>query len=400
MTLISNRMAAIKPSPTLAVAAKAAELKAQGRDIIDFGLGEPDFDTPEFIKEGAFQALKEGKTKYTPVSGTLALRKAIASKFERENGLTYTPDQIMVSTGAKQVLFNAFLATLNGGDEVIIPAPYWVSYPDMVAIAGGTSVIVECPLEQHLKLTPQALERAITSKTKWLILNSPSNPTGMVYSGQDLEALASVLRNHPHVHIMSDDIYEHLVFDNFKFATLAQVAPDLKERILIINGVSKSYAMTGWRLGYGAGPQLLIKTMTILQSQSTSNASSISQEAARTALEGSQEFLKEWVKVFEDRRNQALEILNETPGLECLKPMGAFYLYPLCSSLIGKKPPAGVTLKNDTDLAAYLLDAAGVAVVPGEAFGLSPSFRISYALATPLLLEGCKRISDAIKQLL
>lgn len=399
MTLISTRMATIKPSPTLAVAAKAAELKAQGRDIIDFGVGEPDFDTPEFIKEGARQALKEGRTKYTPVPGTLALRKAIASKFEKENELTYTPEQIMVSTGAKQVLFNAFLATLNPGDEVIIPAPYWVSYPDMVAIAGGTPVIVPCPLQDQLKLTPSALEQAITSKTKWLILNSPSNPTGMVYTKEELEGLAEVLRKHPQVYIMNDDIYEHLVFDGFKFTTLAQVATDLKEKILIINGLSKSYAMTGWRLGYGAGSQPLIKAMTILQSQSTSNASSISQEAARIALEGSQDFLKEWVKVFEDRRDQALKILEEIPGLECLRPLGAFYLYPFCPNLIGKVTPEGASLKNDTDLANYLLEAAGVAVVPGEAFGSSPSFRISYALSTPLLLEGCNRISKAIQKL-
>jgi aspartate aminotransferase len=292
MPLISDRMTSIKPSPTLAVAARAAELKAQGHDIIDFGVGEPDFDTPQFIKNGAMQALEQGKTKYTPVPGTLALRKAIAEKFKCENDLIYSPDQIIVGTGAKQVLFNAFLATLNPDDEVIIPAPYWVSYPDMVALAEGKPVIVPCGPENHLKLTPEALRGAITPKTKWVILNSPNNPTGMAYTQPELEALALVLRQNPHVHILSDDIYEHLVFDTFKFTTLAQVAPDLKERVLTVNGVSKSYAMTGWRLGYGAGPVPLIKAMTILQSQSTSNASSISQEAARVALEGPQEFLR------------------------------------------------------------------------------------------------------------
>ncbi len=399
MPLISRRMAYIKPSPTLAVTARAKELKDLGHDVIDFGTGEPDFDTPQFIKDAAIRALEQGKTKYTSVGGILPLRKAIVEKFRRDNGIDYTPEQIIVGVGAKQVIFNAFLASLDPGDEVIIPAPYWVSYPDMAVLAEGVPVIVTCTLENHLKLTPQELEKAITPKTKWLVLNSPSNPTGMAYSRQELEALAAVLRRHPHVHVLSDDIYEHLVYDGFQFVTLAHVAPDLKERILTVNGVSKSYSMTGWRIGYGAGPNALIKAMTMVQSQSTSNPSSISQEAALAALEGPQEFMQEWVKTFAARRDQALQILNDTPGLSCLTPQGAFYLYPSGARLMGKITPSGTHLTNDTELAAYLLDTAGVAVVPGVAFGLSPYFRISYATTTPVLLEGCRRISDAIRGL-
>ncbi len=396
MTLISHRMSRIKPSPTLAISARAADLKALGQDVISLGAGEPDFDTPDFIKEAAIFALSEGKTKYTAVEGTLALRKAIAKKFKRENEIEYTPDQIVVGTGAKQVIFNAFLTSLNPGDEVIIPAPYWVSYPDMVEVAEGVPVIARCTVESQLKLTPENLAEAITPKTKWLILNSPNNPTGMVYTRAELEALAEVVRRTRHLYVLSDDIYEHLVYDGFPFTTLAQVAPDLKERILTVNGLSKTYAMTGWRVGYGAGPQVLIEAMITLQSQSTSHATSISQEAAVTALEGPQDFIKEWVKIYTERRDKALEILNKTPGLICLKPQGAFYLYPSCAGLMGKKTSLETIIESDMDLANYLLESAGVAVVPGTAFGLSPYFRISYATETDVLLEACHRISQAI----
>lgn len=396
MGLLSHRMARIKPSPTLAVSARAAELKAQGQDVIGLGAGEPDFDTPDHIKEGAVQALAKGKTKYTAVEGILPLRQAIVDKFKKENNIEYTPDQVVVGAGAKQILFNALLASLNAGDEVIIPAPYWVSYPDMVEVAEGVPVIVRCAPENHLKLTPEDLAEAITPKTKWLILNSPNNPTGMAYSRKELEALAAVIRKAPHLYVLSDDIYESLVFDGFTFATLAQIAPDLKERILTVNGVSKTYAMTGWRVGYGAGPRLLVEAMVTLQSQSTSNAASLSQEAALVALKGPQEFIKKWVKVYEERRDKAFKIFNETPGLLCFKPQGAFYLYPSCVGLMGKHTPEGKLISSDTDLATYLLESVGVAVVPGVAFGLSPYFRISYATETQLLIKACQRISQAI----
>lgn len=399
MGLLSHRMARVKPSPTLAISARAAELKALGQDVIGLGAGEPDFDTPEHIKEGAIQALIHGKTKYTPVEGILPLRQAIIEKFKRDNDIAYTPDEIVVGAGAKQILFNALLATLNPGDEVIIPAPYWVSYPDMVEIAEGVPVVVQCSLENHLKLTPENLKEAITPKTKWLILNSPNNPTGMAYTRQELEALADVMRQAPHLYVLSDDIYERLVFDGFQFATLAQVAPDLKDRILTVNGVSKTYAMTGWRIGYGAGPRDLIEAMATLQSQSTSNASSLSQEASFVALQGSQEFIQKWVEVYQERRDKVLDILNETPGLFCLKPQGAFYLYPSCIKLMGKHTPDGKLISSDADLATYFLDSVGVAVVPGVAFGLSPYFRISYATETELLLKACTRISQAVSLL-
>ncbi|OJW50311.1 MAG: aspartate aminotransferase [Alphaproteobacteria bacterium 41-28] len=396
MALISHRMSRIKPSPTLAVSARAAELKALGQDVISLGAGEPDFDTPDPIKKAAIKALSEGKTKYTAVEGILALRKAIAKKFKEENEIEYTPDQIIVGAGAKQVIFNALLATLNPRDEVIIPAPYWVSYPDMVEVGEGTPVIVRCSAESQLKLTPENLAEAITPKTKWLILNSPNNPSGMAYTRKELEALAEVIRRTPHLYVLSDDIYEHLVYDEFDFTTLAQVAPDLKERILTVNGLSKTYAMTGWRIGFGAGPRVLIEAMTTLQSQSTSHVTSITQEAAVVALEGSQDFIEEWVKIYTHRRDKALEILNKIPGLTCLKPQGAFYLYPSCVSLMGKKTPLKTIIGSDIDLANYLLESAGVAVVPGAAFGLSPYFRISYATDTDVLLEACHRISQAI----
>ena len=396
MDFISHRMARVKPSPTMAVMSRAAELKTLGQDIISLGAGEPDFDTPEHIKDAAIEALSKGKTKYTLVPGTRALRLAIAKKFKRENGIDYEPDQIIVSAGAKHVIFNALLATLNPGDEVIIPAPYWVSYPDMVELGEGTPVIVRSTPEKGLKLTPADLEEAITPKTKWLILNSPNNPSGMAYTRTELEALAAVLKNHPHVHVLSDDIYEHLVYDGFEFSTLAQVAPDLKDRILTVNGVSKSYAMTGWRIGYGAGPQPLISAMIKLQSQSTSSPTSICQEAATAALKGPQDFLEEWKKVYIERRDKALSILNKTPGVSCIKPQGGFYLYSSCVSLMGKQTPLGSILTSDTDFANYLLESAGVAVVPGAAFGLCPYFRISYATETNLLIEACHRISQAV----
>lgn len=396
MKIISDRMSRIKPSPTLTITARVAELKALGRDVIGLGAGEPDFDTPDFVKESALKALSQGKTKYTAVEGILPLRKAIAEKFKGENNIEYTPDQIIVSAGAKQVIFNAFLASLNLGDEVIIPAPYWVSYPDMVELAEGVPIIVRCAPENNLKLTPEALKQAITPKTKWLILNSPNNPSGMAYTRAELEAFADLIRPISHLYVLSDDIYEHLVYDGFQFTTLAQVAPDLKERVLTVNGVSKSYAMTGWRLGYGAGPQTLIDAMAILQSQSTSNAASLSQEASLAALKGTQDFMAEWIKVYTERRDKALKILNTVKGLICLKPQGAFYLYPFCAALMGKKTPSGTLISSDTDLTTYLLDAAGVAVVPGAAFGLSPYFRISIATDTSLLLEACHRISQAI----
>ena len=399
MPLLASRLQRIQPSPTLALNARAAALKAEGVDVINLAAGEPDFETPTWVQQAAVQSMEQGMTKYTAVDGIPTLKKAIQQKFVRDNHLEYDLDQIVVSTGGKQVLFNALMATIDDGDEVIIPAPYWVSYPDMVAFAEGTPIIVPCSPDDFFKLTPHALEAAITSHTKWLVLNSPNNPTGMAYTASELEALAAVLRKHPHVYILSDDIYEHLVYDGFKFATLAQISPDLHSRILTVNGVSKSYAMTGWRIGYGVGPQALIKAMAMLQSQSTSNASSVSQEAARAALEGPQDFMTEWRSVFMDRRDQALRLLNAIPGLSCLQPQGAFYLYPSCEGLLGKKTPSGDLLKNDADVSAFLLDTAGVAVVPGIAFGLSPYFRLSYAINTQLLREGCHRIAQAIDQL-
>lgn len=400
MAFLSRRLLRVKPSPTLTASARAMEMRALGHDIISLAAGEPDFDTPQHIKDAAVKALSQGKTKYTAVEGTDALRKAIKKKFLSENQLEYQTDEIIVGTGAKQVVFNAFLATLNAGDEVIIPAPFWVSYPDMVELAEGVPIFVRGTLENNLKLTPAALGESITPKTKWLLLNSPNNPSGMVYSKVELEALADVLRRYPQVHILSDDIYEHLIYDkNVEFHTLAAVAPDLKERILTVNGVSKTYAMTGWRIGYGAGPRPLIKAMAMLQSQSTSNPNSLAQEATIIALEGSQEFLSEWKRIYKERRDKCLEILNAVPGITCLKPEGAFYIYISCISLMGKQTPEGNTIMNDIDLATYLLESAGVAVVAGAAFGLSPYFRISYALNTDLLLEACHRISQAIQLL-
>ena len=392
MAFLSDTLARVKPSPTIAVTTKAAELKAQGRDIIGLGAGEPDFDTPENIRNAAKAAIDAGKTRYTPVDGIPELKKAICAKFLRENGLTYHPNQVSVGTGGKQILYNALMATCNPGDEVIIPAPYWVSYPDMVLLAGGTPVPVVAGLETQFKLTPAQLEAAITPKTKWFIFNSPSNPTGAGYTADELRGLTDVLMKHPHVWIMSDDMYEHLVFDDFKFVTPAQIEPGLYERTLTCNGVSKSYAMTGWRIGYAAGPVALIKAMATIQSQSTSNPSSVSQYAALEALNGPQDFLAPNRKLFQRRRDLVVSMLNQAKGVTCPNPEGAFYVYPDISGCIGKTSGAGAHIGNDEDFATALLEETGVAVVFGAAFGLSPNFRVSYATSETILAEACRRI--------
>jgi aspartate aminotransferase len=395
MSIVADRLQRVKPSPTIAVSMKAAELKAAGKDVIGLGAGEPDFDTPQNIKDAAKRAIDAGDTKYTAVDGTPALKKAIVAKFERENGLKYAANQITVGTGGKQVLYNALMATVNPGDEVIVPAPYWVSYPDMVILAEGTPVEVACSENQNFKLTPEALEAAITPKTKWVILNSPSNPTGAAYSAAELKALADVLLRHPQVWIMTDDMYEHLLFDDCKFATIAQVEPKLYDRTLTVNGVSKAYCMTGWRIGYAGGPAPLIKAMQAIQSQSTSNPSSISQAAATEALNGPNGFIAEHNKAFVERRNMVVAMLNEAKGLRCPMPDGAFYVFPSCAGTIGKKTPDGKTIQTDTDFVTYLLESVGVAVVQGSAFGLAPYFRISYATSSEVLREACTRIQKA-----
>ncbi|KZB51768.1 aspartate transaminase [Thalassospira xiamenensis] len=395
MAFIADRLSRIKPSPTIAVTTKAAELKAAGVDVIGLGAGEPDFDTPDNIKDAAKAALDAGKTKYTPVAGTPELRKAIVAKFKRENDLEYTIDEITVGCGGKQTLFNALFATLNPGDEVIIPAPYWVSYPDMTLMAEGVPVVVECHEENDFKITAAELEAAITPKTKWVVLNSPSNPTGAAYSRAELRAIADVLLKHENVWVMSDDMYEHLVYDGFEFTTIAQIEPKLKSRTLTCNGVSKSYAMTGWRLGYAAGPVELIKAINKVQSQSSTHTSSISQAASVEALNGPQDFLKERAEVFKERRDLVVKAMNECEGLTCKKPEGAFYVYPSCAGTIGKKTPDGKVIETDTDFVTYLLEAEGVAAVQGSAFGLAPYFRISYATSTEALTEACARIKRA-----
>ncbi len=397
--LLSKRVQNIKPSPTMSLSAKAGALKAAGRDIIDLGVGEPDFDTPAHIRDAAKKAMDDGQTRYTPVNGTVALRKAVCDKFKRENNLDYGPDEITVGTGGKQILYNAFMATLDKGDEVVIPAPYWVSYPDMVEMADGTPVFVECAEAENFKLTPEALEAAITDKTKWVILNSPSNPTGAAYTRAEMKALTDVLLKHPHVHVMTDDIYEHLTYDGFDFVTSAEVEPKLKDRTLTVNGVSKAYAMTGWRIGYAAGPKELIGAMNKIQSQSTSNPSSVSQAAALAALSGDQEFLKDWRKTFQQRRDLVLDRLGKIDGIDCIKPEGAFYVYASCKGVIGKTTPSGKEIKTDQDFAEYLLEEKGVSVVHGEAFGLSPYFRISYALSQEDLTKACDRIREAVEEL-
>lgn len=392
MSILANRLSAIKPSPTIAVTQKAADLKAAGRDVIGLGAGEPDFDTPDHIKAAAKAAIDRGETKYTAVAGTLALRKAICAKFKRENNLDYTPEQVTVGCGGKQVIYNAIMATVNEGDEVIIPAPYWVSYPDITLLAGGTPVFVECTEANGFKLTPADLEKAITDKTKWLVLNSPSNPTGAAYSAADLKALAEVLVKYPHVWVMTDDMYEHLVYDGFQFATIVEVEPKLYDRTLTMNGVSKSFAMTGWRVGYAAGPLPVIKAMNVIQSQSSTHTSSVSQAAAAAALNEPMDFFADWRKAFQARRDLVVKMLNDAPGLTCLTPEGAFYVYPSCAGLIGKSTPEGKKIESDSDFATYLLESEGVAVVQGVAFGLSPYFRISYATSEAVLTEACTRI--------
>jgi aspartate aminotransferase len=392
MAFLSDKLARVKPSPTIAVSALAAELKAAGRDVIALGAGEPDFDTPEHIKAAARAAIDAGRTKYTAVDGIAELKEAVCEKFRRDNGLSCTPAQVSVGSGGKQVLYNALMATLNEGDEVIIPAPYWVSYPDMVRLAGGVPVVVPAGPEAGFRLTPARLEAAITPRTRWLILNSPANPTGAGYSRTELKALTDVLMRHPHVLVLSDDIYEHLVFDGFEFCTPAEVEPGLKERTLTVNGVSKAYAMTGWRIGYGAGPEELIAAMRKIQSQSTSNPCSISQWAAVAALTGPQDFLGEWRAVFRRRRDLVVEALKAAPGLDCPVPQGAFYVYPSIAGCIGRTSPGGTVISDDEAFARALLEEEGVAVVFGAAFGLSPHIRVSYATSDEALEEACARI--------
>ena len=392
---VATRLSRVKPSPTLVVTAKAAELKAAGKNVIGLGAGEPDFDTPDHIKDAAIAAIKGGDTKYTAVGGTPALKKAISEKFKRENGLTYAPNQIVVGNGGKQVIFNALLATVNEGDEVIIPAPYWVSYPDMVLFAEGTPVVVPAREEDGFKLSAQTLEKAITPKTKWIILNSPSNPTGAAYTEAELRAVADVLLRHPHVWIMTNDIYEHLNYDGFKFFTIAQIEPKLYERTLTVNGVSKAYSMTGCRIGYAGGPKELIAAMSDIQSHSTSNACSISQAASVAALSGPQEFLADWRKSFVARRNLVVDALNKIDGISCLKPEGAFYVFPSIKGLLGRKTPAGKTIASCNDFCDYLLEEALVAAVAGSAFGMGGYFRISYATSEKNLKDAMERIATA-----
>ena len=394
MDLLSSTLSRVKPSPTVAVTALAAELRAAGRDIISLGAGEPDFDTPRHIKDAGIAAIEAGKTRYTTVDGIAELKQAICAKFARENGLSYTPAQVSVGTGGKQILYNALMATLNPGDEVIIPAPYWVSYPDMVLLAGGTPVVIEAGVEAGFRITPEQLEAAITPRTKWFIFNSPSNPTGAGYDRAALKGLTDVLMRHPQTWVMTDDMYEHLVFDDFEFCTPAQVEPGLYDRTLTCNGVSKAYAMTGWRIGYAAGPERLIRAMGKVQSQSTSNPCTISQWAAVTALNGPQDFLADYRAIFQRRRDLVVAALNAIPGIACPVPEGAFYVYPSIAGLIGKRTASGRVIETDEDFATALLEETGVAVVFGAAFGLSPNFRISYATSDEALTEACRRIAS------
>jgi aspartate aminotransferase len=389
----------ISPSPTLAITSRVLELKRAGVDVIGLGAGEPDFDTPDFVKEAAIAAIRNGQTKYTNVDGTAELKEAIALKFQRDNGLTYAANQISVNVGGKHTLFNALVATLEPGDEVIVPAPYWVSYPDVVQFAGATPVVVKAGAEQGYKLTPEMLDAAITPRTKWVILNSPSNPTGAAYSVEELKALGEVFRRHPHVWIFADDMYEHIVYDDFRFATIAEVCPDLYERTLTVNGCSKAYAMTGWRIGFAGGAAWLIKAMGKLQSQSTSNPCSIAQAAAVAALTGDQSFLKDRAAAFQVRRDLVVDMLNAAEGITCPKPEGAFYVYPSVAGTIGKTTPGGKRIETDEDFVGYLLDDAKVAAVQGAAFGLSPAMRISYATSETLLTEACNRIREACSAL-
>jgi aspartate aminotransferase len=397
--LLSAALGRIKPSPTMAVTARARALKAEGRDIISLGAGEPDFDTPENIRAAAERAIREGRTRYTDVDGVPELKEAVVAKFRRENGLEYTRSQINISPGGKAVIFNAFMATLDAGDEVIIPAPYWVSYPDIVLLAGATPVFVETSPERGFKLQPEDLAEAITPRTKWVLLNSPSNPTGAAYSAGELKALAHVLLGAPHVYVLTDDIYEHLIYDGFTFATIAQVEPQLRDRTLTMNGVSKAYAMTGWRIGYAGGPEPLIRAMSAVMSHSTSNPCSVSQYASIEALNGTQHFIGPNRELFQGRRDLVLSALSGIDGLTCTRPEGAFYVYPSIAGLIGRTTPSGVAIRTDEDFARELLEAEGVAVVQGSGFGLSPYFRISYAAATEQLEEACGRIRRFCKSL-
>ena len=398
MSIISDSLKKIKPSPTIAVTQKARELKAAGKDVIGLGAGEPDFDTPDNIKQAAIKAINDGDTKYTAVDGTPALKKAIVEKFKKENNLDYTTDQITVGAGGKHVIYNAMMATLNDGDEVIIPAPYWVSYPDIVLLAGGKPVVMECDEKQGFKINPSDLEKFITPKTKWIILNSPSNPTGACYSENDIKAIAAVLEKHKHIYILSDDIYEHVTYEGFKFFTIAQIE-SLKDRVLTMNGVSKAYSMTGWRIGYAAGPKDIVKAIAKIQSQSTTNPSSISQAASVEALSGTQDFIKKRADSFQERRDFVVKALNDIDGIECLNPDGAFYVFPSCKGLMGKKDTNGKEIKSDTDFVQSLLENSGIAVVQGSAFGLEGFFRISYATSMDNLKKALEKISSFCKSL-
>jgi aspartate aminotransferase len=398
MSILSSSLSRIKPSPTIAVTQKARELKEKGVDVISLGAGEPDFDTPDNVKEAAIRAINSGDTKYTAVDGTPKLKEAIINKFKKENGLEFSKDQINVGAGGKQVIFNAILSTINPGDEVLIPAPYWVSYPDIVLLAGGTPKIIICDEKDEFKITPQKLKKNLNSKTKWIILNSPSNPTGSCYSKDEIDAIADILKDYPEVMVMSDDIYEHVVYDNFKFYTIAQ-NKNVTDRTLTINGVSKSYAMTGWRIGYAGGPKDLIKAMAKIQSQSTTNPSSISQAAAVEALSGDQSFIKDRSDAFKERRDFVVSKLNKINGIECLNPQGAFYVFPSCKGCIGKTHSELGEIKNDTDFVSKLLESTGVAVVQGSAFGLEGFFRISYATSMTNLEKAVERISDFCSKL-
>ena len=398
MSIISDSLKKIKPSPTIAVTQKARELKAAGKDVIGLGAGEPDFDTPDNIKQAAIKAINDGDTKYTAVDGTQALKKAIVEKFKKENNLEYTTDQVTVGAGGKHVIYNAMMATLNEGDEVIVPAPYWVSYPDIVLLAGGKPVVMECNEKQGFKINPSDLEKFITPKTKWIILNSPSNPTGACYTEKEIREIAKVLEKHSHVYILSDDIYEHVTYEGFKFFTIAQIE-SLKERVLTMNGVSKAYSMTGWRIGYAAGPKEIIKAIAKIQSQSTTNPSSISQAASVEALSGTQDFIKKRSDSFQERRDFVVKALNDIDGIECLNPDGAFYVFPSCKGLVGKKDTNGKEIKSDTDFVQSLLENSGIAVVQGSAFGLEGFFRISYATSMDNLKKALEKISSFCKSL-
>ena len=396
MTFISDSLNRIKPSATMVITAKATQLKREGKKVIGLSSGEPDFDTPQHVKQAAIDAINSGYTKYTNIEGIPELRQSIVEKFKKDNDLNYDVSNVIVGTGGKQILFNALMSSLNKDDEVIIPAPYWVSYPDMTLLAGGKPIFVDCSSETNFKLTGEALDKVITKNSKWLILNSPSNPTGSCYSISELEEIANVVRKHENLYVMTDDIYEYIVYDNFKFYTLAQVAPDLKDRILTVNGVSKSYCMTGWRIGYAAGPSLLIKAMIKIQGQSTSNPSSISQYAALAGISGSKEFLDPCLNAFDERRHFVVDKLNSINGISCILPEGAFYAYPNVSGLIGKKTQNGKILNNDAEIVEWLLESAEVAAVPGVAFGLEPYFRVSYATSLEVLKEAMNRIEKAV----